>query len=86
MENGEKAEITIWLMDRNYAIAETAADAVQPMDTSTGNGGGVGGIEASGTLIGKSARFVIELTPQVGAPLTILRNIPPGRRQVMNLN
>jgi flagellin FlaB len=86
MEDGEKAEITVWLLDRNYAIAESAANAVQYMDTSTANGGGVGAITAADSLVGKSTKFVIELTPQIGAALTIQRNIPPGLRPVMNLN
>ncbi len=86
MEDGEKAEITVWLMDRDYAILETADNAVQPMDTLTGNGGGVGGIEATDVLIGKSTRFVLEVSPQIGAALTIQRSVPPGLRQVMNLN
>lgn len=86
MEDGEKAEITVWLMDRNLAIAETAPSAIQVMDTSTANGGGVGGIEAGDVLVGKSTRFVLELSPQIGAALTIQRSVPPGLRQVMNLN
>ncbi len=86
MEDGEKAEVTVWLMDRNYAIVETAPNAVQPQDSSTANGGGVGGIEATDVLIGKSTRFVLEISPQIGAALTIQRAIPPGLRQVMNLN
>ncbi len=86
MEDGEKAEITVWLMDRDTTIAETAANAVQPQDSSTGNGGGVGGIEATDVLVGKSTRFVLEVSPQIGAALTIQRAVPPGLRQVMNLN
>ncbi len=86
MEDGEKAEITVWLMDRNNAIAETAANAVQYMDTSTANGGGIGGIVSGDILIGKSTRFVLEISPQIGASTTIQRGIPPGLRQVMNLN
>ncbi len=86
LEDGEKAEVTVWLMDRDNAVAETAPSAVQFMDTSTANGGGIGGVEATGTLIGKSTRFVIELTPQAGAALSIQRSIPPGLRAVMNLN
>jgi hypothetical protein len=54
MEDGEKAEITVWLKDRDNAIAETASNAVQVMDLSTANGGGIDGIEADDTLIGKS--------------------------------
>ena len=38
------------------------------------------------TLVVKSTRSVLELTPQLGAPLTIQRVIPPGLRNVMNLN
>ena len=86
MEDGEKAEITVWLLDRNHAIAENAANAVQYMDTSTANGGGVGAITSADSLVGKSTKFVIELTLQIGAALTIQRNIPPGLRPVMNLN
>lgn len=86
MEDGEKAEITVWLLDRDHAVAETDPAAVVLMDGSTANGGGVGGIGAGGTLIGKSTRFVLELTPQIGAALTIQRSVPPGLRPVMNLN
>ncbi len=86
LEDGEKAEMTIWLLDRDNAIADTADNAVVFMDTSTANGGGVGGVEATGTVIGKSTRFVLEVAPQIGAALTIQRAIPPGLRPVMNLN
>ena len=86
MEPGEKAEITVWLMDRDNAVVITGNSSVAFMDTSTANGGGVGGLVTGSTLIGKSTRFVIEMTPQIGAALTIQRTVPPGLRQVMNLN
>ena len=86
MEDGEKAEVTVWLMDRDNAVLETDPDAVQPMDGDTGNGGGVGGIDTNGVLIGKSTRFVLEMTLEIGASLTIQRSVPPGLRRVMNLN
>lgn len=86
MEDGEKAEITVWLMDRVTSVLDTDPSSIQYMDDSTVNGGGVGGITATDVLIGKSTRFVIELTPQFGAALTIQRSVPPGLRQVMNLN
>ena len=74
LEDGEKAEITVWLLDRNNDVAVTADDAVAFMDGDTANGGGAGGIEAAeGVLIGKSTRFVIEIAPQIGAALTIQR-------------
>lgn len=77
LEDGEKAEITVWLMDRATATAVGSNDSIGFMDGS-GNGGGAGGITSSDTLIVKSTRFVIELTPQSGSPLTIQRAIPPG--------
>ena len=86
LEDGEKAEITVWMMDRDNNVAVTADDSVAYTDGDTGNGGGAGGIAAGGTPIVKSTRFAIELTPQLGASLTIQRSIPPGLRQVMNLN
>lgn len=86
IEDGEKAEVTVWLLDRDTSVAVTANDSVAFMDGNTGNGGGAGGIDAAGLPVGKSIRFVIEVEPQIGAPLTIQRAIPPGLRQVMNLN
>lgn len=85
LEDGEKAEITIWLMDRITGTAISSNDSIAYMDGS-GNGGATGGLTNTDTLVVKSTRFVLELTPQLGAPLTIQRAIPPGLRHVMNLN
>ncbi len=84
LEDGEKAEVAVWLLDRNTQTAITATDSVAYMD-GTGDGGGTGGLDSTGTLLTKSTRFTLELTPQQGAPLSIQRTIPPGLRQVMNL-
>ena len=86
LEDGEKAEVTIWLLDRDNSLTEVQDDSAVLMDDSTANGGGVGGIDAGGFLLGKSTRFVLEVAPQIGAALTIQRAIPPGLRPVMNLN
>jgi flagellin FlaB len=86
LEDGEKAEVTVWLLDKVTAVADSDPSSVAFMDDNTGNGGGAGGITAAGVLIGKSTRFVIEMTPQFGAALTIQRSVPPGLRPVMNLN
>ena len=84
LEEGEKAEITVWLLDRITSLPATTDDSVAFMD-GISNGGGAGGITSSGTLIGKSTRFVLEITPQQGAALNVQRSIPPGVRPVMNL-
>jgi len=86
LEDGEKAEITVWLMDRITGTAVGSNSSIAYSDGNSANGGSASGLTSSGTLITKSTRFVIELTPQLGAPLTIQRTIPPGLRNVMNLN
>jgi flagellin FlaB len=85
LEEGEKAEVTVWLLDRDNSLAVTANDSAPYMDGNTGNGGGSGGLTSSNNLIAKSTRFIIEMTPAQGAPLTVQRTLPPGLRQVMNL-
>ena len=86
LEDGEKAEITVWLMDRLTGTAVGSNNSIAYVDGDSGNGGGASGVTSTDTLITKSTRFVIELTPQLGTPLTIQRAIPPGLRNVMNLN
>ncbi len=86
LEDGEKAEITVWLMDRATAIPVGSNNSIGFTDGDAGNGGSASGLTASDSLIVKSTRFVLELTPQLGAPLTVQRAIPPGLRNVMNLN
>ena len=86
LEDGEKAEITVRLMDRITGTAVDSNSSIAFVDGLTANGGGSNGVSSTDTLVTKSTRFVIELTPQLGSPLTIQRAIPPGLRNVMNLN
>ena len=86
LEDGEKAEITVWLMDRDHSVAIGADNSLAYTDGNSGNGGSASGLTSTDNLVVKSTRFVLELTPQLGAPLTVQRAIPPGLRNVMNLN
>jgi flagellin FlaB len=86
LEDGEKAEITVWLMDRITATAISSTDSIAYMDGNSVNGGGISGITSSDSLVVKSTRFVMELAPQIGSPRSVQRAIPPGLRAVMNLN
>ena len=86
LEDGEKAEVTVWLMDRITGVATSANDSIAYMAGSSANGGGVSGLTSSDYLIVKSTRFVLEMSPQTGAPLTIQRTVPPGLRAVVNMN
>ena len=86
LEDGEKAEITVWLMDRITGTAIDSNDSIAYTDGNSANGGSASGLTSSNSPVVKSTRFVIELTPQLGATLTVQRAIPPGLRNVMNLN
>ena len=86
LEDGEKAEVTVWLMDRLTGVAISANSSIAYMDGSSANGGGTSGLTSSDYLIVKSTRFVLEMSPETGAPLTIQRSVPPGLRAVMNMN
>jgi flagellin FlaB len=86
LEDGEKAEVTVWLLDRVTGIDVSLNGSLAYMDGTAANGGGVSGLTATDSLVVNSTRFVIEMTPQLGAPLTIQRAVPPGLRAVMNLN
>ena len=76
--------MTAWLPERGRSKTVTAADSAAYMNGS-GDGGGAGGIDSSGTLLFDSTRLNVELMPQQGAPLTIRRTLPPGLMRVMNL-
>jgi flagellin FlaB len=86
LEDGEKAEITVWLMDRLTGVAVGSNSSLAYTDGISSNGGSASGLTSVDSLVVKSTRFVLELTPQLGAPLTVQRAIPPGLRNVMNLN
>ncbi len=86
LEDGEKAEVTDWLMDRTRVVATSANSSIAYMDGTTANGGGASGLTSSDALSVKNTRFVLEMSPKTGAPLTIQRSVLPGVRAVMNLN
>jgi archaeal flagellin FlaB len=86
LEDGEKAEVTVWLMDRITAVSTSNTGSIAYMDGSTANGGGDSGLTSTDYLVVKSTRFVLEMSPKSGAPLTIQRSVPPGLRAVMNMN
>ncbi len=62
LEDGEKAEVTAWLMDRATGTAVGDPSSIGYTDGDSGNGGSGSGLTTSHTLIVKSTRFVVELT------------------------
>lgn len=80
LEAGEKAEITVWLLERATGVANaTDSNGVGGWDGTTG------GILEGGTLLGTNDKFTLEMKPESGAVLTIQRTAPSRLDTVMDL-
>lgn len=83
LEEGEKAEITVWLLRRDTTQAITDADGVLLWPS-----GGIqhGMISSAGNeLITVNDMFTLEIKPSTGAVLTIQRVVPSRLDIVMDL-
>ena len=78
LEKNEKAQITVWLLNRNTAAAIGDDDSVAYMTSE-------GGITSSGTLLGTNDAFTIEVKPPAGAVLVLQRTVPGSLETVMDL-
>ena len=83
LEEGEKAEITVWLLERNTGTAIGSSDSVGEYAAVDTNG--ASGILQGGTLIGTNDQFTIEVKPESGAVLTVQRTAPSRLDTVMDL-
>ena len=84
LEEGEKAEITVWLLERNTGTAIGSNDSVGEYDGEDANGSS-GILDASGTLIGTNDQFTLQMKPESGAVLTIQRWAPSRLDTIMDL-
>ena len=84
LETNEKAEITVWILDRNTQTAIGSSNSAAYMD-GTGDGGGTGGMTSSSTLLDKNDEFTVEMKPPQGASLIIERTLPSRLDTVMDL-
>ncbi len=82
LEEGEKAEITVWLLTRatGTAITDGASTGYWTADSN-----GSYGILSTGTLIGTNDQFTLEMKPDSGAVLTIQRTAPSRLDTIMDL-
>ena len=82
LEEGEKAEITVWLLMRETSTAITDSG-------STGwwmeDANGSHGMESGSTLIGTNDQFTFEMKPESGAVLTVQRTAPSRLDTIMDL-
>jgi flagellin FlaB len=84
LEEGEKAEITVWLLSRNFAVSDLAAVNATAMWEADSRGSH-GILSTGGTLLSVNDKFSIEVKPSTGAVLTVQRNVPPKLDPVMDL-
>ena len=77
LDDGEKAEIQVWLLNRTTATDITSNSSVNYMAS--------GGLTASGTLLTPNDQFTLEVQPPMGAVLTIRRTLPAALDTVVNL-
>jgi archaellin len=85
LDAGEKAEITVWLLDRVTGTAIGSNGSVALMDGSAGDGG-AGGIAATSSVLAVNSEFTLEVKPESGAVLNIPRTLPSTLKAVIDLH
>jgi flagellin FlaB len=85
LEEGEKAEITVWLLTRDITTASTptASNGVDYYSAADVNG--ARGMLSTDTIIGTNDQFTIEVKPESGAVLTVQRTAPSRLDTIMDL-
>ena len=79
LENNEKAEITVWLLNRDFAVTSVgSANSVTVMSSR--------GIESASDAPLVTDEFTLEVKPPSGAVLNIQRTFPSQFDTVMDLN
>jgi len=82
LEEGEKAEISVWLLvrDTDEAITSSSATAYWTTDADGRNG-----MLSTGTILDKNDKFSITLNPPDGAVMILEKTLPPRLDAVMDL-
>jgi flagellin FlaB len=83
LEEGEKAEVSVWLLRRDNTFAATANNGVDYYASADANGSR--GLLSTDTIIGTNDQFTIEIKPESGAVLTIQRTAPSRLDTIMDL-
>ena len=84
LEDNEKAEITVWLLDRINGTGIGAAGGIAYMDG--GGAGGDGAMTSSATVLTTNDDLSLEIKPATGAVLNLKRTLPAQLDTVMDLN
>ncbi|MCI0881096.1 MAG: hypothetical protein J4O05_03210 [Chloroflexi bacterium] len=84
LEQGEKAEVTVWLLRRDNAVTN-ATDNNGVAKYTTADVNGASGILTAGSLLSANDQFTLQVKPSSGAVLTIQRIAPPRLDTIMDL-
>jgi flagellin FlaB len=84
LEAGEKAEISVWILGRDYAQTN-ATDSSGVVYYGFADSNGSRGMLSSDTALTANDQFTIEVKPESGAVLTIQRTAPSRLDTVMDL-
>ncbi len=86
LEEGEKAEVTVWLLRRDFDAQATDPTANNGVDYwAAADVNGSRGMLSTDTIIGTNDQFTIEVKPESGAVLTIQRTAPSRLDTIMDL-
>lgn len=77
LEDGEKAEITVWLLQENFGTDE--------VEVYTASSTQAYGMTDAANILGTNDQFTLEVKPATGAVLSIQRTVPPRLDPVMDL-
>ncbi len=84
LEEGEKAEISVWLLRRDADVTNaTDNNGIDYYASADANGSR--GLLSTDTIVGTNDQFTIEMKPESGAVLTIQRTAPSRLDTVMDL-
>ena len=84
LEAGEKAEMTVWLLVRNFAVSDV--DAANALGQWAADANGAHGIlSTGGTLLTPNDKFTLEVKPDAGSVMTLQRTLPPRLDTIMDL-
>jgi flagellin FlaB len=78
LDPGEKAEITVWLFDRDNTVTNAT-------DTNGIKVSATGGLLSASTIPDEGDRFTLEIKPESGATLNIERRLPAALTTIMDL-
>jgi flagellin FlaB len=78
LDPGEKAEITVWLLQRETGTALGDDDSASYFASA-------GGFTSSNTLLAAGDSFTLQIQPATGSVLIVQRTLPPVLDTVMNL-